>query len=97
MVSSHYVNWTLNRKKQYFLKENRLNLQYYDVQCYLLTFFCLFACLGYDDEGIEELRQNQGKQLLDDLKDSLENGRSLEVQDENGATAVSKILCSRFL
>ena len=72
-------------------------MQYHDVQYYVLTFFCLFACSGYNDESIEELRQNQGKQLLDDLKDSVENGRSLDVQDENGATAVSKILCSRLL
>ena len=44
---------------------------------------------GYDEAAIEELRLNEGKQLLNDLKDSVENGRSLDIQDENGATAVS--------
>jgi hypothetical protein len=31
---------------------------------------------------------NEGKQLLEDLKDSIEKGRSLDIQDETGATAV---------
>ncbi|XP_046842054.1 protein phosphatase 1 regulatory subunit 16A-like isoform X6 [Xenia sp. Carnegie-2017] len=45
------------------------------------------AKLGYEEEDLEELRLSQGKQLLDDLKDSVENGRSLDIQDWNGATA----------
>ncbi|XP_028410073.1 protein phosphatase 1 regulatory subunit 16A-like isoform X2 [Dendronephthya gigantea] len=43
--------------------------------------------LGYDEAAIEELRLNQGKLLLDDLKDSVAKGRSLDIQDEDGATA----------
>jgi hypothetical protein len=43
---------------------------------------------GYDEAAIEELRLNEGKQLLDDLKDSVAKGRSLDIQDEDGATAV---------
>jgi hypothetical protein len=35
---------------------------------------------------------NQGKQLLDDLKNSVEKGRSLDIQDEDGATAVRKAI-----
>ena len=50
---------------------------------------CILFHSGYDEAAIEELRLNEGKQLLNDLKDSVENGRSLDIQDENGATAVS--------
>ena len=52
---------------------------------------------GYDEAAIEELRLHQGKQLLDDLKDSVANGRSIDIQDEDGATAVRYYCCNIFL
>ena len=59
----------------------------------LLLHCCIFPNVwhtsspGYDEAAIEELRLNEGKQLLEDLKDSVEKGRSLDIQDEMGATA----------
>lgn len=50
---------------------------------------------GYEEADIEELRLNEGKELLYDLKDSICKGRSLDLQDENGATAVrTTVVCS---
>ena len=53
--------------------------------------------LGYDEAAVEKLRLNQGKQLFDDLKDSVEKGRSLDIQDGMGATAVSLMLFTCLL
>ena len=44
---------------------------------------------GYTDDVLEYIRVSVPKTMLADLKDSVKNERSLNIQDRYGATAVS--------
>ena len=44
---------------------------------------------GFTDDVLEYIRVSVPKNMLADLKDSVKQGRSLNVQDKYGATAVS--------
>ena len=44
---------------------------------------------GYTDDVLEYIRVSVPKNMLADLKDSVKQGRSLNLQDKYGATAVS--------
>ena len=44
---------------------------------------------GYTDDVLEYIRISVPKTMLADLKDSVRNGRSLNVQDKYGTSAVS--------
>ena len=48
-----------------------------------------FTATGYTDDVLEYIRVSVPKNMLADLKDSIKQGRSLNVQDKYGATAVS--------
>ena len=46
---------------------------------------------GYTDDTCQYIRSSVPKTMLADLKDSIKGGRSLNIQDKYGATAVSVI------
>ena len=46
---------------------------------------------GYTEEQLESIRYAVAEEMMLDLRDSVQNGRDLDVKDENGATAVSNI------
>ena len=48
---------------------------------------------GYTEDVLEYIRISVPKTMLADLKDSVKSGRSLNVQDRYGATAVSQSHC----
>ena len=45
--------------------------------------------VGMTDDLLQQLRGNVPNTMLADLKDSLKTGRSLDIKDSSGATAVS--------
>ena len=55
----------------------------------MYVFACIYTLLGLTDDLLQQLRGNVPNTMLADLKDSLRNGRSLNLQDSSGATAVS--------
>ena len=54
-----------------------------------LTHTHTHSLTGYTDDVLEYIRVSVPKTMLADLKDSVKNGRSLNIQDRYGATAVS--------
>ena len=51
--------------------------------------YCCSHPLGMTDDLLQQLRGNVPNTMLADLKDSLRSGRSLDIKDGSGATAVS--------
>ncbi len=45
--------------------------------------------VGYTEDVLEYIRVSVPKNMLADLKDSVKNDRSVNIQDKYGATAVS--------
>ena len=52
-------------------------------------FHCLAVPAGYTDDVLEYIRISVPKTMLADLKDSVKNNRSLNIQDKYGTSAVS--------
>ncbi len=48
------------------------------------------VCTGYTEDVLGYIRESVAKNMLADLKDSVKNGRSLNMQDKYGAAAVSE-------
>ncbi len=46
-------------------------------------------CPGYTDDVLEYIRVSVAKTMLADIKDSVRNNRTLNIQDKYGASAVS--------
>ena len=53
---------------------------------------CTLCGAGFTDDVLEYLRVSVPKNMLADLKDSVKQGRSLNIQDKYGATAVSVMI-----
>ena len=47
--------------------------------------------LGYTEEQLESIRNAVAEQMMFDLRDSVQQGRNLDVNDNTGATAVSTL------
>ena len=56
---------------------------------FLYDGYCCHVLPGYTDDVLEYIRVSVPKNMLADLKDSMKNERSLNMQDKYGATAVS--------
>lgn len=78
---------------KYLTLEKMAHSLHTQVHISLLTHLCspthTHSLTGYTDDVLEYIRVSVPKTMLADLKDSVKNERSLNIQDRYGATAVS--------